>query len=370
MMKNGVFSDRMISQLIESGCVFSKEPFEQQHVQPASLDLRLGNIAYQIKASFLPGGYSSILEKINGLDLQVDEIDLTRPSVLQKGCVYVVPLLEELDLPEDVCARANPRSTSGRLDIFVRLLTDYGQVFDDVPFGYKGKLYAEIVPKTFSVLLSRGTRLNQLRFMYGRPVVSDEEIINLHSKETLLCNFDSSQCDAQVSDGLLVSVNLQESDIVGYRARQDAPILDFSKVHHYDPYCFWEPVYCPSNKCIVLNPGDLYILISKEKVRVPLSYAAEMVPIEPSIGEFRVHYAGFFDPGFGYGSNNDITGTPAVLEVRAHDAPFMIEDRQLIAKLMYLPLIEPPKKVYGTSIGSSYQFQKLTLSKQFKSIIK
>ncbi|MCI4625067.1 MAG: 2'-deoxycytidine 5'-triphosphate deaminase [Candidatus Magnetoovum sp. WYHC-5] len=370
--KMGVFSARMIKELIAAGNIKAQEVIQEEHIQPASLDLRLGNMAYQIKASFLPGGYSSILDKIEALDLLIDTIDLTRPNILQKGCVYVVPLLEQLSLPANVSARANPRSTSGRLDVFVRLLTDFGTVYEDVPQGYEGQLYVEIVPRTFSVLMSKGSRLNQLRFIYGKPLTSDTELTTLHNKETIVCFADRLPCEAKIGDGLLLTVNLQgykgQGGVIGYKAKRDAPILDFNKVNHYDSAGFWETVYCPEKRGLVLNPNDLYILTSKENVRVPPAYAAEMVAFEPSMGEFRVHYAGFFDPGFGYGNNNEVDGTPAVLEVRAHDAPFIIEDGQLIARLLYFPLVEPATKIYGTSIGSSYQFQKLTLSKQFKKL--
>jgi dCTP deaminase len=305
------------------------------------------------------------------------KVDLREPTAFEKGCVYIVPLLEQLSLPSDVWAKANPKSTTGRLDIFTRLICDYGTEFERVPKGYRGKLYAEVVPRTFTVIVSEGIKLNQLRFVKGDPPSSDKELKQLDDRETLVYSSSPNEFTAEtaelaeqpfIDNGLKFSINLRgtnDSSVIGYRAKKNAPAVDLHKVSFYDPEDFWEVLHVPKSNSIILTPDDFHILISKEKVRIPPAYAAEMVAYDPSIGEFRIHYAGFFDPGFGYGSN-DIKGTCAVLEVRSHEVPFLVEDGQVVGRLIYERLLTPSDKVYGVGIGSSYQSQGLALSKHFK----
>jgi len=364
----GILPSQAILDLIAKGRILSHPEIPGSHIQPASLDLRLGDMAHRVQASFLPGQSSTVEQRIQ--ELRMTRVDLTGAAVFEKGCVYIVPLMEELNLPQNVSARANPKSTTGRLDIFTRLITDYGVEFEAVPPGYKGRLYAEIVSRTFTVHVQAGMRLNQLRFVRGNPTMSDHRISDLDQKETLVYEEhedEDSPVKALIDRGLKVSVNLRASDaseVIAYKAKKNAPVIDLGKVNYYDPQDFWDVRHQPK-KGLILDPGDFYILASKQKVRVPPEFAAEMVPIDPSIGEFRIHYAGFFDPGFGYGAS-DIKGTRAVLEVRAHEVPFLIEDGQIVGRLMYMPLLSRPDKIYGTDIGSSYQRQALTLSKQFK----
>ena len=362
----GVLPSQKVKGLIETGAISACAPFTEEQIQPASIDLRLGRVAYRVQASFLPGRYSTVEKKIQ--ELVMSEIDLKRPTVFEKGCVYIVPLMEELVLPKGISAKANPRSTTGRLDIFTRLLTDYGTEFERVPEGYKGRLYIEIVPRTFTILAREGMRLNQLRFIRGNPPSPDTQLNELNENETLVYLDEDRPGEAQINKGLRVSVNLQgshHSEIIGYKAKKNAPVIDLQKANYYDPAEFWDPIYTPKTKGIILNPDDFYILASKEKIRIPPDFAAEMVAYDPSMGEFRIHYAGFFDPGFGYGLS-DIKGTHAVLEVRSHEVPFLIEDGQIVGRLIYERLLDPSEKVYGTDIGSSYQCQGLSLSKQFK----
>ena len=362
----GVLPSQKVKGLIEAGAISACAPFTEEQIQPASIDLRLGRVAYRVQASFLPGRYSTVEKKIQ--ELVMSEIDLKRPTVFEKGCVYIVPLMEELVLPKGISAKANPRSTTGRLDIFTRLLTDYGTEFERVPEGYKGRLYIEIVPRTFTILAREGMRLNQLRFIRGNPPSPDTQLNELNENETLVYLDEDRPGEAQINKGLRVSVNLQgshRSEIIGYKAKKNAPVIDLQKANYYDPAEFWDPIYTPKTKGIILNPDDFYILASKEKIRIPPDFAAEMVAYDPSMGEFRIHYAGFFDPGFGYGLS-DIKGTHAVLEVRSHEVPFLIEDGQIVGRLIYERLLDPSEKVYGTDIGSSYQCQGLSLSKQFK----
>lgn len=362
----GLLPSQAIRKLIDQGRISAAPAISEEQIQPASLDLRLGEIAHRVQASFLPGQLSTVEERIR--DLRMMRVDLSRAAILEKSCVYIVPLLESVNLPADVSARANPKSTTGRLDIFTRLITDYGAQFEGVAAGYKGKLYAEIVPRTFTVAVRAGMRLNQLRFVRGKPTSPDSVISALDEEQNLVYLDENSPSKAQVDRGLMISVNLEAaepSEVIAYRAKRNSPAIELDKVNHYSPEDFWDIKYQPKNKTLILDPGDFYILASKERVRVPPEYAAEMIPIDTSVGEFRIHYAGFFDPGFGYGLS-DIKGTRAVLEVRAHEVPFMIEHRQVVGRLKYMRLLSRPDKIYGSDIGSSYQRQELTLSKQFR----
>jgi dCTP deaminase len=305
----------------------------EANVQPASLDLRLGERAWRVRASFLPGLGRKVRERI--ADVAMHELDLTRGAVLERGCVYIAEIAERLKLPDGVSARANPKSSTGRIDVFVRTLTDRGPVFDDVVEGYVGPLYLEIAPQTFSVLVRAGTRLSQLRLKRGDPPA-----LSVRS----------------------VGVDL-ESGLAGYRARRHAGVIDLDREQFHDPRDFWEPLE-PRGGELLLDPGEFYILASKDPIEIPVLEAAEMTPIDPSVGEFRVHYAGFFDPGFGV-KETDSVGARGVLEVRGHETPFLLEDGQTVARLVYQPLTQRPDRLYGED-GGHYQRQGLQLSKHFK----
>ena len=364
--EKGILSSQHIRKLINAEQIAADgPPVIPEQIQPASLDLRLGDVAHRVRASFLPGPESTVESKIK--ELSMTRVALTDAAVFEKNCVYIVPVLERMHLPSGISGRANPKSTTGRLDIFTRLITDYGTEFDSVGEGYKGKLYAEIVSRTFTVRIRAGMRLSQLRFIQG--TAEDPDLKKLDKQETLVYLDDQSPAKARLERGSLrLTLNLEAAElkeVVAYKARANAPLIELDKIGHYPPDEFWEPIYENHRKNLILEPGAFYILASREKVRVPPDYAAEMVPFDPSDGEFRIHYAGFFDPGFGYGSS-DIKGTRAVLEVRAHEVPFLVEHGQLVGRLNYMPLLSKPDKIYGTNIGSSYQHQALTLSKQFR----
>ncbi len=362
----GILPSQTIQELIDGGRVAGSPPVTPEQIQPASLDLRLGDIAHRVRASFLPGLNSTVEAKIN--DLRMTRVDLTSASVFEKDCVYIVPLLEEVHLPDNISGKANPKSTTGRLDVFTRLITDYGVEFDRVPAGYKGKLYAEIVSRTFTVRIRAGMKLSQLRFVQGVADSQDREIKKLDREQTLVYMDENSPTKARLDRGLRVTVNLEASEkgeVIAYKARRNAPVIELDRINYYSPEEFWEARQQGTGKGLILDAGDFYILASRERVRVPPDFAAEMVPFDPSDGEFRIHYAGFFDPGFGYGSS-EIKGTRAVLEVRAHEVPFLLEHGQLVGRLNYMPLLSRPDKIYGVQIGSSYQQQALALSKQFR----
>ena len=366
--KTGILPSQEVEALVRAGHIMAEPAICDDQIQPASIDLRLGGVAYRVRSSFLAGEASTVRDKIEALAMH--EIDLTGGAVLEKGCVYIAPLVEELRLPAQVAGRANPKSSTGRLDIFTRVMTDYSKEFETITKGYKGKLFVEISPRTFSILVRAGARLNQLRFIRGSPLSSDKELSRLHDRETLVYSEDESPEEATISRGLWISIDLKEnrkSGLIGYRAKKHAPVIDLDQASFYEPLDFWEPITKIDAKGIILNPGDFYILGSKEKIRIPPAYAAEMVAYDTSLGEFRIHYAGFFDPGFGYGSD-DIPGTRVTLEVRSHEVPFLLEDGQKVGRLIYQRLTQRPSKIYGPAIGSSYQRQELALSKQFKAV--
>ena len=351
--------------------IISPVPIDDNQIQPASIDLRLGHEAFQVSASFLPGR-ATIGRKIN--DLLIRRISLDGSAVFEPRSVFIVPLIESLRLPSDVSGKANPKSTTGRLDIFTRLITETATEFESVPKGYSGPLYLEVVSRTFPVRVRSGMKLNQLRFIRGNPPTSDGRLARLAEKVNLAYDDDASPIDPRIERGLSVSVDLEGngSSIIAYKAKRAIhPVdldsaIDLDKVDWYNVGEFWDIVPVSPTKDHTLQPGDFYILASRERIRVPPAYAAEMVPFDPSFGEFRVHYAGFFDPGFGFGIEGEIPGTKAVLEVRAHELPILLEDGQLVGKLIYHKMAQIPQKVYGRAIGSSYQQQGLALSKQFK----
>lgn len=363
--RRGVLPSQDIQGLIAKGRIHSTEPIQDVQIQPASLDLRLGREAYRLQASFLPGIRSKIETKL--ADLSMMAFELSGQTVLEKRCVYLVKLWEELRLPRGLEAKANPKSTTGRLDLFTRLITEYGHEFERVKKGYSGPLYAEIMPRTFPVIVRPGMSLSQIRFIKGNPRLSDRELKQLDRDKELVYVDNENAGTAEIRDGgVEISVSLRGGEngpVIAYRGKSNAPLIDLGRRYRAEE--FWDTIReCPDGR-LILNPGDFYILASRERVRVPCGYAAEMVPFDPSVGEFRIHYAGFFDPGFGYGDGT-ISGTRAVLEVRAHETPFVIEDGQVVGRLVYSRLLDDPEKVYGMSIGSSYQRQELALSKQFR----
>ena len=359
----GILPDRMIGALAAAGGILPESEFVPGQIQPASLDLRLGEIAYRVRASFLPGS-TTVAQRID--ELKLHEFALTDGAVLETGCVYIVPLLESLALPDDIAAAANPKSSTGRLDVFTRVIADETRGFDRIEAGYHGPLYAEISPRTFPVLVREGSRLSQIRFRHGHALLDAGALRVLHKRERLV-----DADDADVGEGVAVGVDLSGNlagdgkGVVGYRAKRHTGLIDVERRAGYSVLDYWEPMTARPDKSLILDPNEFYILASKEAVQVPPDYAAEMVPFDPLVGEFRVHYAGFFDPGFGYAGAGG-KGARAVLEVRSREVPFILEHGQIVGRLVYEKMLARPDTLYGQGIGSNYQAQSLKLSKHFR----
>lgn len=388
----GILPVQKLRILAESGIISHADdyPLQDDQFQPNSIDLRLGEKAYRVRCSFLPEE-ESVNEKLDKLSQY--EFSITGGAILEPNCVYIIPLLEELHLPsqispqktlfngsnngvdyqiisgEHLSAKANPKSTTGRLDVFTRVITDYSHRFEEIRSGYNGRMYLEVVPKSFPIKIRTGQRLNQLRIRHGYTILSDQEILRTHSSDPLLFEESGDPVpvdDVKVNNGLFLSVNLhaEEHKIVGYKAKKHRDYIDLDKINHYKIEDFWEPIYHQPDDHLILEPEAFYIFASKERCRIPEYLAAEMIAYDTGSGELRTHYAGFFDSGFG-GRVKD-KGARAVLEVRSHDVPFLIEDGQTFCSMKFEPNTEIPQFVYGDDIKSNYQGQELRLGKHFK----
>lgn len=355
----GIQPDTIIAGMIEAGMITLGQPLVAGQIQPSSLDLRLGARAWRVRASFLPGRDRLLKARLDQVALH--EIDLTKGAVLETGCVYIAELLEGLALPGGLAAAANPKSSTGRLDVFTRVITDRSAEFDVVEEGYRGPLYIEISPRTFPVLVRTGSRLSQIRFRAGGARLTDAELLDVHMRETLVAS-----AAPNIQGGVAVSVDLSGFDgVVGYRAKRFTGLIDVDRVGAYAINDFWERIDADGSGSLILDPGQFYILASKEAVHVPPDYACEMTPFDALVGEFRVHYAGFFDPGFGHAGVGG-AGARAVLEVRSRDVPFILEDGQVVGRLVYERMGRRPGALYGADLKSNYQGQGLKLSKHFR----
>lgn len=359
----GILPSHILQKLLEQKReIIACEPFAKSQIQPASVDLRLGSVAYRVRASFLPGPTATVEEKLKTVFMH--EVDLTDGAVLEAGCVYIVPLLERAAFSPRMSGGANPKSSTGRIDVFTRLITDYAPSFDRVEAGYRGPLFAEICPQTFPILVRKGSRLNQLRIRHGSPSFGDAALRRLHENTPLVDG------EPNIDDGLGLSIDLRgsaDADMrIGFRAKKHTGLIDVDKVGLLDPADYWEPIVANSRGDMVLDPDEFYILVSRERVAIPPDYAAEMVPFNPLVGEFRVHYAGFFDPGFGYEAGMPPSAR-AVLEVRSREVPFILEHGQIVGRLVFERLTDPTPEGYGETLGSNYQRQGLKLSKHFRS---
>ena len=354
----GVLPYQTIKEMISQNTIEAETAIKKSQIQPSSLDLRLGSKAWRLQASFLPGAGFTVADQLQ--ELSMHEIDLSSGAILEKNCIYLVLLQEKLLLPQDINAISNAKSSTGRLDILTRLITDLGTEFDRIPNGYSGPLYAEICPRSFSVLVKTGTRLNQIRFRRGKVIINDQDLMNLNKTENLVGK------NAIVDGGISFSVDLEcdENNVIGYKAKPNAPLIDLDKIDYYQTTEFWDGIKAKSG-CLILDPGAFYILMSKQSVTIPPDYAAEMAPYLAMVGEFRVHYAGFFDPGFGFSMAHS-SSSRGVLEVRCYESPFALRSGQIIGRLIYERMAERPDILYGSDLNSNYQNQKLKLSKHFR----
>ena len=358
----GILPSHVLKRLLKQKReLLADAPFAPGQIQPASVDLRLGPVAYRVRASFLPGPGARVEDKLRSVFMH--EIDLTDGAVLEAGSVYIVPLLEQANFSPRISGSANPKSSTGRIDVFTRLITDFAPSFDRVEPGYRGPLYVEICPQTFPVLVRHGSRLNQLRIRSGAPGSSDTALKRLHEQSPLVDG------EPNIDQGLALSIDLtgnaDAGKRIGFRAKKHTGLIDVDKVGVLDPADYWEPIQANARGDMVLDPDEFYILVSRERVAIPPDHAAEMVPFNPLVGEFRVHYAGFFDPGFGYEAGRPPMAR-GVLEVRSREVPFILEHGQIIGRLVFERLTDPPPEGYGEGLGSNYQRQGLKLSKHFR----
>jgi dCTP deaminase len=356
---NGILPVQAMRRLVADGVVRLAAPPGPRQLQPASMDLRLGPVVYRVRASFLPGPGKTVAGCLEAFKLHA--IDITDAAVLETGCVYVAPLMEAVALPPDLSASCNPKSSTGRLDVFTRVITDRAIAFDQVPAGYQGPLYAEICPQTFPILVRAGSTLSQIRFRTGVPAETDAALRALDAARDQLLGGVSD-----IDGGIALSVDLagDATGLVGYRAKRHTGLVDVDAVGACAILDYWEPIQARGARRLILDPDQFYILASKEAVHVPPTHAAEMMPFNPLVGEFRVHYAGFMDPGFGHAASGG-AGARVVLEVRSHKVPFILEDGQIIGRLIYERMTETPETLYGRELGSNYQGQHLKLSKHF-----
>lgn len=370
--KSGYLPFQYIELACHQGVIHSKTTLLTSQLQPVSLDLRLGKKAYRIQSSFLPEN-ETVEDKLK--DLTLYEVDLRDGGILERGTIYLIPLMEELNLPPTIYGRTNPKSSTGRLDMFTRVIVDNGHRFDEVPCGYQGIMYLEIIPRSFPVRVQEGLSLNQLRLVQGDPELTDAKLKEDYQRRAVLFDNEGREIPldkVKVDGGLFISVDLAgktDEAVIAYKAKSNSRVIDLSKTDFYDPDDFWEPVRPQKKNRLILEPEQFYIMMSKEKICVWPDLLAEMVAYEPNSGELRTHYAGFFDPGFGWHENQGRIGqgTRAVMEVRPHDVPFMVEDGQTFCRLKFENILEKPKKVYGKTIQSHYHSQDLKLSKYFKS---
>ncbi|MBV8159402.1 MAG: 2'-deoxycytidine 5'-triphosphate deaminase [Acidimicrobiia bacterium] len=356
----------MLRKAIAEGWIQAGSAIPDENVQPASLDLRLGEVAYRLKCSFLPDK-RTVASKL--ADYSMGKLDLTEGAILERNRPYLIPLQERLELPRGYRARANPKSSTGRVDVFTRVITDRSHRFDEIRPGYHGPLFLEVVPLSFTVMVRQGLSLNQLRVMNDRGPVSDSDLRQLHREQPLLLRSGEPvrPNELDLADGLFVGLDLHAgTDPVGYRAKGSAGLIDLSQLDVHDPADFWDPVEPERGGGVILEPGRFYLLLSEEAVRIPRDFAAEMAAYDPTSGELRTHYAGFFDPGFGYDDSGQLRGSRAALEVRAHDVPFFVEHRQRVCRLTFERMLEPPDTLYGEALASNYQGQRMTLSKHFR----
>jgi dCTP deaminase len=365
----GVLPGQMLEGAIRAGYIEAgRFRIPESNIQPASLDLRLGERALRIRCSFLPGA-DSVETKLK--DYVLDEIDLRGDgAMLEAKCPYLIELKERLDLPAGLRGKANPKSSTGRIDVFTRVITDGSDRFDEIASGYGGPLYLEVVPLSFAVRVREDLTLNQLRLSMGRPWLSDDEVRAAHLEVPILYRRGEpvGVDELVLSNGLFLGLDLSgdEQGRVGYSTRDSAPLLDLTTGGEVDPRPFWDSVYREAGDRLVLSPKRFYLLMSDEAVCIPPDLAAEMTAYDPTSGELRTHYAGFFDPGFGFDPTGGFRGSRAALEVRAHDVPFMVENGQAVCKLTFERMLEEPTALYGSGIGSSYQQQIETLSRYFR----
>ena len=335
--------------------------YTSSQIQPSSLDLTLSEECYEIEASFLSPNHN-IRDKLNNIINK--KIDLNEVYIFKKNITYIVRLNEKLNLKNDIFGKCNPKSSTGRLDIFCRAILNFSDEYEKIPLNYNGEIFLEITPRSFNIALIKGDSLNQMRLIYqNHDYVDDESLHNFHNIDPIIFDEFGNTNVADISSGLKISVDLKKiNKTSAYIAKDNAPVLHYDKINSHKVADFWDTIKTKDDY-LIIKPGKFYILKSKQKIRIPKTMAGEMKPYDTGIGDFRVHYAGFFDPGFG-----DPFGSYAVLEVKTNEVPFILNDGQVIAKIQYEKLNKETKVVYGSNIKSNYQNQELALSKHFEAL--
>ena len=338
-------------------------------IQMASIDLSLKGPVYGMRASGLPRRGETVRSRIDASAKTGYTFNLTgEDKLLSRRQTYIIPLNEGLKLPPGFAARFSPKSSTGRVDVLARILADGIPHFDSVPAeGYRGPLYLEVTPLSCDILLRSGQSLMQMRLRQGDSLVSANDLVTLQAEKGIVWGKDGKPIAPEklslAEHGLYMHVDL-DRDIVGFMARD--PILaelSFAKSDFYDPYDFWEPITRPKGGSIVLNPGRFYLLATKERVKVPSNICGDIAAYDASTGEFRTHYAGFFDPGFG-GSKPEERGTVGVMEVRGREIPFELQDNQPVCRMDFQWLDEVPNRLYGA--GNNYTGEQPSLGKFFR----
>ncbi|MBI29421.1 MAG: 2'-deoxycytidine 5'-triphosphate deaminase [Pelagibacteraceae bacterium] len=360
-IKNGALAYQNYKFLIENNIINSNNRIPDESIQPASIDLRLGNFAYRVSSSFLTIN-KTVEDRIK--NFIIDKIDISQGHLFKKNQIYIVEVQESLNLDSKLSGKCNPKSSTGRLDILSRVISDYSSEYEVIKPGYKGKIYLEITSKTFNIVFTEGDKLSQLRLRKNNIVTTnDRELIGLHKLSPLLYNKNHKAIKPLINNGLKITAAVfNDDEPIAYKAKKDSPEIFFNKLRFHNKKDYWVSINKTKKNSLIIEPNEFYILKSKEKIKISRNLAAEMIPYDSEIGEFRAHYAGFFDPGFG----NEMKGSHAVLEIKTYEVPFAVEDGQIIARLIFEKLAEEPTKIYGEGIKSNYQNQGLALSKHFR----
>ncbi len=361
----GSLPDSMIAKMIDGGFI---KGANLANVRPSSLDLTVSDEIYEVAGIFQPRTNETVRQVLAKINKK--KVSLNEP--LSQGSMYLLRLNETLALPEQVYAYCNPKSSSGRIDVHVRLLADRVSRYDAVtPAGWRGELWLSIMPKTFDIKLPRNYSLNQIRFFNADTRFDELELELAMREHSLLWRvkkrqpFDYSELKIRDGDGAAILTLDLSPKIVGYRAVKTKQVIDLNRINYYDWKKFFEPVLASKADYLELERDYFYILSTSEAVRVPPDLACEMAPMDERSGEFRSHYAGFIDPGWGWGRAGEGKGRPLTLELRPFE-DLIVRDRQPIAKIKFERMMKLPDTAYDAGPSNYLKQAGPRLAKQFK----